>query len=230
MARVLLVTKGDKNGLNLKASLEAIPFYSVEMVNNSAAAIRKIKDHEDWDMLVLHLETFSQKNADMIASFRTLGFEKPLIVASPLVAANMYSAIEHQEKAVILELPFEEKDLLGITSKLLTGKKVPQRIHRRFYTNQVGTVESFEDGKTNDAVLFNLSKGGAQLFLSATTGFKKGDLVRLNVPLDKLNKVHQINGKVVWIKDTSQNGNVAAAVGVEFVSTNEVYRHLLMNM
>lgn len=77
-------------------------------------------------------------------------------------------------------------------------------------------------GNSNDSLMMleNISKTGARLNLvSPMTDFTKGDILRLEIDLDSIQRVRVVNAEVIWSN--------AGAVGVSFVQPDKVYSKLL---
>ena len=135
---------------------------------------------------------------------------------------------EKYKKYYVLGRPFLPRDLLGISFKMAHGEMPAQQLCRRYSTNQptelqvVGEIENFK------ARITNLSLSGAKIFFDEQSlTWSEGDLVKLDIALDKVHRQHSVHAKVVWVDREQANHN---EIGVEFIPTEDVYSHLLSNV
>ena len=124
----------------------------------------------------------------------------------------------------MLEKPYENKDLLGITRKYLNDKFVCQRKHRRFDTKQKALLESYNKDYAAYTTVFNISKGGAYI-QGDLADMSKGDLLRVNLNLEQVKKSHSMSAQVVWT--SGEVGSKDRAAGIQFVSKEKLYRDLM---
>ncbi len=95
------------------------------------------------------------------------------------------------------------------------------RIEERFRTYAKVRCHKYGSGYGAMMVLKNISKSGARLNLvTSASQFLKGDILRLVVELDTVNRNHVVNAEVVWSKE--------GALGVSFLSSkHEIMTKLL---
>ncbi len=226
--RVLMIGKRNGETIGIRNTLMKNKACQVEIATTAKTAIQRITA-QSMNLVLFNLETFNRDKIRLASDLRELGYGFPVLVLSQIVAPDTFETVERMYQTVLLEKPFENKDLLGLAEKLIHGRQVHQRIHRRFYTNQQAKIESFSGGEEQKAKLFNLSRGGAYFESSEMSEYKNGDLLRLTVPLKDLSRLYNIDARVVWnTKKGMWSGE--PGVGVEFVKGTDVYRNLLQKI
>lgn len=94
------------------------------------------------------------------------------------------------------------------------------RLNKRFRTYAKVRCQKYGSGSGALMILNDISKAGARLHLvSAAAEFLRGDILRLVVELDSVNRNRVVNAEVMW----SKNG----ALGVFFLSPEMVVSKLL---
>lgn len=222
--QILLIGKRNEEIVALKQQLSRNTGYEVELASLAQRAIQRITTGR-IDLCVFNFELFTKDKIKMATDLRTLGYEFPVLVLSRIIAMDAYEAIQNMHHTILLEKPFEHKDLTGICDKMISNLPVSQRHHRRFYTNQFASVAPFKGGAAIDAKLYNLSRGGAYIETPKDT-VKTGDVVQLNIQLQEVYRKYNVNAKVIWTKKDGLWGT-GPGVGVEFIKAKDVYRDLL---
>lgn len=87
---------------------------------------------------------------------------------------------------------------------------------KRHATKELAILEVYGRTFKINSRLANLSVTGAFLELTSS-GYqpKQGDLVRITVPLQKLNKTYTLHGQVIWIR--------GLGVGVTFLKDKDLH-------
>lgn len=94
------------------------------------------------------------------------------------------------------------------------------RIDKRFQTYARVRCQKYGSGSGALMILKNVYRSGARLnLITAAADFLKGDILRLVVELDAVNRKRVVNAEVVW----SQGGSL----GVFFLSPEKVITKLL---
>lgn len=94
------------------------------------------------------------------------------------------------------------------------------RSEKRYRTYAKVRCQKYGSGSAALMILNNVSKTGARLnLITAASEFLKGDILRLIVELDAINKKRIVNAEVVWSKE--------GALGVSFLSPDLVVSKLL---
>jgi Tfp pilus assembly protein PilZ len=174
------------------------------------------------DTLVLNIAELNPLEIERVRDARRSGYTGPILVAAKPGRGAELSELQAMRGVVFLEKPFETKDLLGILSKMLTARMVAQRVHRRFNTDQMGALEFYGRTEQIKSKVCNISKGGAYLELMTPAPLRAGDIVRLTVELNDLNRCYVVSARVVWTKNLNQKDS--PGVGVEFVGTPDLKR------
>lgn len=173
--------------------------------------------------VIINLSEWSARDMKMISDLRSGGYNGPILVmAKPDTEASM-AELRAQPGVGYLEKPFEPKDLIGITRKMLHARKVSHQVHRRFNTAQDAEVEAV-GGKKLLSRVRNLSRGGAYLEFLTPAPVKIGEIVTVKLELSQLNRVYTLPAKVIW---TSRGSGRGAGVGVEFTGRGDVKSAIL---
>lgn len=220
-----MIGKRNEEIVGLKYALARNTGYDVELVSIAEKAVQRLSKR-DVDLCVFNFDLFTREKIKLATDMRTLGYHFPVLVLSRIIASDAFQAIADMKSTILLEKPFEHKDLLGISDKLIRGTDVAQRVQRRFYTNQKAFLSAFGGDTKVDAKVFNLSRGGAYIEHKGTTDIGRGQLVQLNVQLNEVYREYNVNAKVVWSSPKGFWGT-GRALGIEFVKTQDIYRDLL---
>lgn len=220
----LLVSLKNSDGDRIKSELERNKLYRVQMVDRAEDALEKIKESR-IHCVVFNLESFTKDKISFATHLRSLGFNFPIMFFASYVQKEALEELQKIKKTILIEKPFESKDAWGIADKIVQGRAVPQRFHRRFYTNQKALIQIPVSGDSFLGQIFNLSKGGAYVEIKDGS-FSAGDILRLTVPLDKVAKSYTLDAEVMWYSNKGfWQGQ--PAIGVRFIKSEDIYRNLL---
>lgn len=157
-----------------------------------------------------------------ISGWRRNGFLSSILLLTKVSDPSAMSSVESLSSCVLLEKPFEEKDLKGITEKFLNTIQVQQRKYRRYSTQQMVDISSYVTDFRTPSKVDNMSLGGLRVE-GPVANLRVGEVVKINFSLDKLNVERVMNGRVVWV-DADRPRPTA---GIQFMKETEVYTHLL---
>ncbi|MCB0393832.1 MAG: PilZ domain-containing protein [Bdellovibrionales bacterium] len=224
--RVLMIGKRNGETISIRNSLDREDRYQVEIATTAKTAIQRITTQK-MNLVLFNLDTFTKDKIRLASDLRELGYGFPVLVLSQIVAPDTFDQVSRMYQTVLLEKPFEDRDLVGLADKLVLGRPVQQRVYRRFYTNQTTNV-SFVTGDESKAKIYNLSRGGAY-FEAPGLEVEKGDIIKVSVPLREVHRLYNLDARVVWkTKKGMWSGQPGA--GIEFLSGSDVYRGLLKRL
>ena len=220
----VLVSKKDGDATRITTELERNKLYHVESAVSGHDCMERLK-RGGIHALVFNFDQLTLERTRLITTIREVGFGYPVIIFAGAMSTNGLEATQKLSRVVAIEKPFESKDVWGICQKLLQGQKVPQRIFRRYYTDQSVAIEKSTTGETLDGRVLNLSKGGAYMELGKGK-IAPGEMVKMTISLDRLSRAYNVDAEVVWCNaHTNLAGRRAA--GVRFIKSDDVYRNLL---
>ncbi len=222
----LLVSRKTADAELIKQEIERNRLYRVHTVETAQAALDNLPNTE-INCYVFNFGTFSIDKISLVTDLRDLGYNFAIVIFASFVQKEAYDTVKKIERVVLIEKPFESKDVWGICQKIFQGRKVNQRIFRRFYTNQTAQFEKSGSGEMIDGQIFNLSRGGAYVELKSGD-VKPGEMVKVSVKLDEVAKSYNVDAQVVWYSPKTSNG--MAAAGVRFMKSGDVYRNLLTKL
>lgn len=159
-----------------------------------------------------------------VHNWRKKGFLASIILMSRVMDTALIDQFEILNNFVLVEKPYDDKDLRGIAEKLFRATQVAQRKFRRFSTNQDVAVTSYKTDFKSVTKVHNISLGGLCVEGHAR-GLQVGDLLKINFSFEKLNVERVMNGKVIWVQDGE-----SPSAGIQFVKEEEVYGQLLRDI
>lgn len=177
-------------------------------------------------LLIYETDQYLAKDFHFIRDLRGIGFAYPVLILGKTIAPSQVITIAEKLRIHFMEKPFEFKALRGLTRKLLTQKSVSQQIHRRFRTNQDTKLETYMTGQAIESRMYNLSVGGAYFEFHKKQDLVVGDLLKMKISLNDMQREHAVNARVVW---TVRRGLIDGkpGCGVRFVKGQELYRQLV---
>ena len=225
MQRVLLSCKSIDDARFLKNYIETeLPFEVILTFDHKGieAAVKAKNIH----LMMLQTGNLAEQDLAYAKQIRTLGFNYPMLMITDALGNLNVDEMNEKHKVYFLERPFELRTLKGIARKLMVSRQVPQQIFRRYRTNLSATLETFISGERFSSHMFNLSRGGAYFEMNKKPAVAIGDLLRLRVTLQDMEREHHVHGRVVW---TTHKGHAAGGygIGLKFMKTTDIYRNLL---
>jgi DNA-binding NtrC family response regulator len=215
MSRILLISRASDETINLKRELKRKESFAVEVASTPDQAIKNIQN-EKIDLLVLNTEVFNRKKLEMTSNLRELGDGFPVLILANTVMPETFYSLDTMKKTVLLEKPYDSKDLYGVSEKMIEGKDVRQRFFRRYTTNQDA---EFSKSPTLDSAIQmrirNLSQGGAFFEYDGKPYLGIGDQVQVSIALNQMQKRYKMMAKVVWTTPPTTLGRYG--LGVQFV-------------
>lgn len=223
--KILLISKPSYEQRQIISKLDSDPDLDTIVCHTSADSIKKLKEQK-ISLLVLNIDNFDFKKIKIAENLRNLGFDFPLLTLANSISLNAYLKIEQMPNTVLLEKPFKVKDLLGLARKLIDGEPVKQQVHKRFNTKQDVKLEVYPEGDIVKSTMTNLSKGGAKFSLDSETLVHIGDIIRMNVSLNSLQKKYDVHGQVVW-RNKLEASDDSNQLGIKFLNADEIYSNLM---
>ncbi len=181
-------------------------------------------------LVLFQVEKFHQDQLDWIRGIRQLGYDNGILLSTQeLQLSEDIQNVVNRHRLNFIHHPARDKNLVGLVKKLLIMRSLPQQRFQRFLTREKAQMETYLSGKTWTTHMYNLSEGGAYCEFEAKPQLETGDLVRLKVHLDDVEKQHSVNAKVVWL---TKKGHIKGGpgAGVMFIKNSEIYQHLMEKM
>ncbi|MFK8139236.1 MAG: PilZ domain-containing protein [Bdellovibrionales bacterium] len=224
--KILLINPMNELHNKVKSLFHNIALFDVTEVS----AINKAQEHlikERPDLIVVNMGQLSKRVFDAVDTIRR-PFDLKVIGITRKMSINDHIFVKNKTSYSFVEEPLNRKELLGISYKMLKDIPTPQQTSRRYDTQQKTNLQLLPNGTEVPAFITNLSVSGARI--TSDLGFipEEGTIVRLDVELAELQKSHNLHGKVVWQKPSEQKGS--KEFGIRFISNEEVYQHLLVDM
>ncbi|MAF89667.1 MAG: PilZ domain-containing protein [Bdellovibrionota bacterium] len=203
---------------NFVKSLEGVHHTIVDNIDSAKAKIH----YNRPQVLMVHISKISHTSLKGIEQIRS-PFDLPVILFTNSITESDITKIKEMKHYYILGRPYLSRDVLGVAFKMVHNEMPEQQLHRRYMTNQFTSLSGLDSDLNMEGNITNLSISGAKIKLNAHSAWKEGDLVKLDIPLNKIRKNHSVHAKVVWVEGLESDNEV----GVEFIPTDEVYNHLL---
>lgn len=224
MYRILLISRFSQETLHLKNAMAVYPQYQIDWVRTPQQATDTLAKNAP-DMVIINVDHFNQQKQALALQMRQMGLGFPILFLCNS-GARLFSKVSRRlGHTGILEKPCGERELIGVIEKLRQGKRVAQRSYRRYETDQHADIEFWNSGRKIEGQMHNLSLGGAQLSVR-DSNVRVGDVLKLNVDLEKISKRHEVNATVIW-KGEYDPLTQSSQVGLRFVKTVEIYQSLL---
>ncbi len=179
-------------------------------------------------LVVLNLRLVRASHIQLVRELRNSGYSGWILMVGRAYGPEVVSKCKKMDSVHFIERPYEREELLGILRKIARNNLVRQRVFRRFKTLQNTKLQSYMKEDASDAVIHNLSRGGAYIEGGSLSHFKVGELVKLHVNLNEVDKNYAVPARVVWLNEPEDK--TTTGVGVEFVPNDEVYKYLLNSM
>lgn len=225
--RILVVGRLNKESLTIQKTLREDGQFEADLVTRAPDAIDMIT-RQNVDLMIMNLQNFTKSKIQLASDLRGLGYNFPVLVLAHIIATDTYQIIRDIPNTILLEKPYEVKDLTGISEKLIEGRNVQQRIFRRFYTNETAELELFKNGQAVSGKIRDLSRGGAFVEYQGPE-ISTGEMVRMNIDLKQVSRQYAVNAKVVWSTRKSP-WSKDPGIGVEFIKQTDYYQNLLRKM
>jgi DNA-binding NtrC family response regulator len=201
--------------------------YQIIRVQSHEQMVQKLAA-QNISLTILDQDILNVERMNQAKNLRMAGYGTPLLVVAKAISVQAKEISKTMNRIALLEKPFENKDFIGITNKLISGREVTTQQYKRFFTNQHAVIEPVGGGSRYSSFIRNLSKGGALLELHESTQDDIRGLVRMNVVLDQLQRAYEVNARVVW--NSKRGAGKSQTIGVEFIQAKDVYRNLLGNL
>ena len=222
MSKVLLFTYAQTNSDSLKTLLEK--HYIDVQVTRDKKSTESYLRYESPQLLIMEKKVFENNDLLYIDDLRDKKFDRPILFLTS--EYNNFDPIMKKHRIHFLTTPAVDSELLSLTKKLLSApSSVPQRF-KRHNTNINFDIESMSDGEVTNSIMTNLSKGGLYCTFEDDPKFVKGDLVRINIPLNELKTTRSMTGKIVWQTKKSLS-NPKPGLGIQFINAQEMYASLM---
>lgn len=222
---LLLISYVESEIVSLRSKLQDLnQNYVIDAALNIRQGYSRIAQHSP-QMIIMNFDTLSEAAVHHVRNFKSVAENKPMLVLGRVETVENLNHLSDISETIFLEKPYLDKDLNGLTEKILTSRGVSQRIHRRFNTAQKAFIEIYGKNVESETTLYNMSRGGAYFEIPESPDIVVGDIVKLNVDLTELNHNYRIHAKVIW---TTPKGISAGGygVGVEFIHSNKLFHEL----
>lgn len=182
-----------------------------------------------FNLIILDIDIIDTSTIGLVRFARNQGVQCPILILTSELKESLHGKMNALPDVHLLVKPFHEKNIVGISEKLLKTKKVPKQLYRRFYTNQMAHLESLESGSSLLTSMYNLSRGGGYCEFEAVERVAIGEFLRVKVNLNDSDREYTLNAKVVW---TVPKGRFSGrfGVGFKFVKPEDAYRSLISKM
>lgn len=176
----------------LKNRVDGLVMGLVHLLPKHLLPVGKIKERQTFMPMAILFEKSSQKAKQCLSLYQNLA---------------------------LLSYPGEMSHLNGVFSKMFSQEVVRCREHTRYKTD-LKTVAAKGEQRFGGRIV-NISKQGAGCYFYGEE-FKKGDLVKLDIPLQGVARRHEVKASVMWTAppELAQDGagGYYQQVGLRFAS------------
>tara|TARA_B100001248_G_scaffold262427_1_gene258369 strand:+ start:26435 stop:27133 length:699 start_codon:yes stop_codon:yes gene_type:complete len=173
--------------------------------------------NNSYQLLVFNVDEFQEDRLNYVLDLRLIGAEFPVLTLANQMSENSFKDVSKYEKALLLQKPCDEQQLLRVSSKMAQGnEEIAQRWHERFPTDEQAVISKFGSNfEQHNVKVKNLSKRGALLACPRNTGLVSGDVIKLDFNLTDIKKEHCFYAEIAWHKDDFSRNTLL--LGVRFI-------------
>lgn len=218
--KVVLASASEQENVILKRKLDPIAFDlgPTQFLSVRPQGVQNALD-ASVALVILNTPTFTSTSRQAITDSRRLGYKGPMLIVSKVDMIEAVEELKAMENVVLLQRPYEVRDLQGLVRKSFITRKVSQQVHRRYNTVQKAHVDVGSGKPKASTTLFNLSRGGCYFEFPQRADVRVGQIVRMTIELDEVNRIYAMPAKVVWTTPMGISGG--HGVGVEFIGKTE---------
>src|ERR1700683_1513952 len=112
----VLVSKKDGDAARIKTEIERNKLYQVESAVSGSDCMERLKKG-GIHALVFNFDQLTPEKTRLITTIREVGFHYPVIIFASVIAWDALDVVQKIPKVVVIEKPFESKDIWGICQK-----------------------------------------------------------------------------------------------------------------
>lgn len=218
MYRIGIISKPSRDLFRVRAELGRNTSFKIEGYTDAPNAVSVLKENSLQGLVVI-VEEFTEKSLGLVNKIRQLHSNLPVIfVANKLTEENQKKALKWPS-VIAVHGDTELSDINGIMNRMIRGQKVYNRIDKRQKTMQIATVE-VQGQEYDRGCILDLASKGARL-RSFKLGYKRGDKLRITIPLSFLRKSYKVEAEVVWSYTepiTNTHPTESSLLGLKFIS------------
>ncbi|MGE3973897.1 MAG: PilZ domain-containing protein [Bdellovibrionales bacterium] len=226
--RILLMSQFNQESFQLKDIMIRHLKQNVDWVRTPQQALHALLHSPKYGAVLINTKIFTRKKMEMVDQLRAIGCQSPVLYIADLIHADGRFPIPHSKKTLVVEKPISTKELQGIIERTQKLESYLTRYNKRFSTIEKAKVEIFRNGEIFECSLRNLSMGGA--FIATDRSFLAGEVLKIHIPLDQVERAHEMSGKVIWNSHNPNYKTQTPGVGVRFIKTGEVYSEALQTL
>lgn len=222
MSKVLIQTKDSFQGQKIRQILEDMYIKGVVSFGRKSTFNGML--HEKPQLFIYDTSIVTHLTFEYIDEIYQRGFDKPTLILVDKASPQLKD-FDKYKRVHVLEKQLMSKMLSSLCVRLIENPDLETQAFRRYSTFQPMRIESLLDGAHLDSFMTNLSLGGACCVFEDDSNINLGDLVRLKVSLNELDRQHNMHAKVVWKKRDDETGQTG--IGLKFISEHDMYNQLL---
>lgn len=216
MYQIGILSKAGASLTRVRSYISKSPLLDPKAFVNSNDFMLSLKQN-NFKAFVLNNDEFKESHIKIIYQIKKYFPDLPIIIVAEKTYPGLKSQLAKQNKCILLNYQTELQDINGILMKMINNHTVSPRLCNRYKTAQPAKLK-LGDQPAYSAWILNLAQDGA-CFRVFHHKFKKGDMIRVEVPLPQLKKTHVIQGKIVWEKADKINTEYTSfsqRIGIHF--------------
>lgn len=208
MYHIGLIGKPDPARLKVKQALDGSSSILISLHSQAEDLLKSMKV-EPVDAIVFVIDRFEESHIHFMRILDSQMANSPFVVTAASISHFLRKKVSdlNLKHGTIIDRRYEISDLRYVVHKIIRGEGIHYRAHCRYRVNQAARIQS-QRMNPMDAVMTNLSMGGAQLRVGANT-FAVGEEIFLDVQPHKKTR-HLIPSEVRWVSDRDDS------IGVKF--------------
>jgi Tfp pilus assembly protein PilZ len=217
-----LLFAGEKEGVEeFVREIEATGNATIERAKNLELAKAQISGNE-FQCLILNLTSFALKEVKTIEMFCGLNKNISVMIIARHIDELAYDLIKDLKNVVIVQRPVKESKIIALLAqKISTSRETFRREHWRYPTHQEASMEVLANHDVHWGHLANISRGGALFEIDHNINIIERELVRLNILLDQIPRIHIINAEVAWTSPFEKETK-KMSLGLKFIDSKEI--------
>lgn len=218
MYRIGIISKPNRDLFQVRAELGKYTSFKIEGYTDAPNAVSVLRE-KSLNGLVVIVEEFTEKSLGLVTKIRQLHANLPIVFVANKLSEDNQKKARKLSAVIAIRSESELTDIIGIMNRMIRGQKVFNRVDKRQKTMQIATVE-FNGREHDRGCILDLASHGARL-RSFKLGYKRGDKLRITIPLSFLRKSYRVEAEIVWAYTepvTNSHPTESSLLGLKFIS------------
>src|SRR5690606_29513183 len=109
-SKILVIGNRSESTYEIKQKLSRNKLYSVKVVESIDMAVMSLS-HQAYHLVIMDLENVTEDKIHFASNLKRLGYGFPILVIGKTFSKGCYSKVDRVSRMILLEKPYEDKDL-----------------------------------------------------------------------------------------------------------------------